>query len=39
MENKIDSKDDALTRRDFIKTTAGAALVTTAITRGPPRGG
>ena len=32
MENKIDSKDDALTRRDFIKTTAGAALATTAIT-------
>jgi thiamine pyrophosphate-dependent acetolactate synthase large subunit-like protein len=34
MENKIDSKDDALTRRDFIKTTAGAALVTTALTMG-----
>jgi thiamine pyrophosphate-dependent acetolactate synthase large subunit-like protein len=34
MENKIDSKDDALTRRDFIKTSAGTALATTALTMG-----
>lgn len=34
MENKIDPKNDALTRRDFIKTTAGAALATTAVTMG-----
>ena len=34
MENKIDPKDDALTRRDFIKTTAGTALATTALTMG-----
>ncbi|OGQ78725.1 MAG: hypothetical protein A3F90_06160 [Deltaproteobacteria bacterium RIFCSPLOWO2_12_FULL_60_19] len=34
MENKSDHKNDALTRRDFIKTTAGAALATTAITMG-----
>jgi len=37
MENKIDSKDDAFTRRDFIKTTAGAALATTAVTMGHVR--
>jgi thiamine pyrophosphate-dependent acetolactate synthase large subunit-like protein len=34
MEDKINDKDDAFTRRDFIKTTAGAALATTAITLG-----
>jgi thiamine pyrophosphate-dependent acetolactate synthase large subunit-like protein len=34
MENKIDSKDDGFTRRDFIKTTAGTALATTALTMG-----
>ena len=34
MENKIDPKDDALTRRDFIKKTAGTALATTALTMG-----
>ena len=34
MEEKIDSKDNAFTRRDFIKTTTGAALAGTAITVG-----
>jgi acetolactate synthase-1/2/3 large subunit len=35
MENETDSKEDDLTRRDFLKTTAGAALATTAITMDP----
>ena len=35
MENEMNSKEDAFTRRDFIKTTAGAALATTAITMDP----
>ncbi len=34
MEDKTDDQDDAFTRRDFIRTTAGAALATTAITVG-----
>jgi thiamine pyrophosphate-dependent acetolactate synthase large subunit-like protein len=34
MDDKIDNRDDTLTRRDFIKTTAGAALAGTAITIG-----
>jgi acetolactate synthase I/II/III large subunit len=34
MEDKIDDKEDAFTRRDFIKTTTGAALAGTAITMG-----
>ncbi len=32
MEERIDDKEDTFTRRDFIKTTAGAALAATAIT-------
>ena len=32
MENEMNSKEDALTRRDFIKTTAAAALATKAVT-------
>lgn len=34
MDDKIDDRDDALTRRDFIKTTAGVALAGTAISIG-----
>lgn len=34
MKNKMGSKNNTLTRRDFIKTTAGTALATTALTMG-----